>query len=263
MDTIPKMEWLFNIDFASIMEPLSTACINMPNAIRRNAAPVPDSAADKREMDLARRAEIGEMKRARTRAGIVQAAIRVLGQEQGRLVTVDSVISEARISRGTFYNHFDGRDQLLQVVAYELMHDFNDAVRSLLESETSATLRATYWMRHYMHRVRTDPRWGWALVNVSLIGPQLFAEETQRQARVNLDEGVTSGEFKVDSAEAVLDMGWGSLLAASVTILRGVASADHPEQVVLLTLRALGVSEAKARRAIAAPLHDLRQLALA
>jgi AcrR family transcriptional regulator len=227
--------------------------MTMTKALRRN--PAPD--ADKRGTDLARRAEIGEMKRARTRAGILQAAIRVLGHEQGRLMTVDNVFSEAGVSRGTFYNHFDGRDQLLREVAYELMHDFDAAVRSALESEASVTVRTAYWPRHYMHRVRSDPRWGWALVNVSLIGPQLFAEETQRQARLNLEEGVAAKEFKVDSVEAVLDLGWGSLLAASVTMLRGQAPPDHPEQVALLHLRALGVPEAKARRAIAAPLHVL------
>src|SRR2546426_11921310 len=86
----------------------------------------------KSNVNLARRAELGEQKRMRTRAALLRAAISVLGKESGRFATVDNVITESGMARGTFYNYFDSRDQLFAAVAYELSHDFNSALDASL-----------------------------------------------------------------------------------------------------------------------------------
>jgi AcrR family transcriptional regulator len=233
--------------------------MNLSNAKRRPSAIAAkaEHPVDQRETNLARRAEIGEMKRARTRTSLVQAAVRVLGSEQGRLATVDSVISEAGISRGTFYNYFESRDQLLSAVGFELMHDFNSSVRDSLQDESDVTLRTAQWTRRYLHRFRSDANWGWAVVNVSLSGPHLLSEETRQLTLANLEAGMESNDFKVPNIQAVLDFGWGSVLAAAITILHGEAPLDYPEQVCLLILRALGVAERKALHAVSAPLYEL------
>ena len=236
--------------------------MNFSNGKRRTSPMVAkaEPPVEQRETNLARRAEIGEMKRARTRTSLIQAAVRVLGSEQGRLATVDSVISEAGISRGTFYNYFEGRDQLLSAVGFELMHDFNSSVRDSLANESNVTLRTAQWTRHYLHRFRSDANWGWAVVNVSLSGPHLLAEETRQLTLANLEAGIATNDFRVPNVQAVLDFGWGSVLAAAITILHGEAPPDYPEQVCLLILRALGVAERKAFHAVSAPLHELPAL---
>src|SRR3954471_6721817 len=116
-------------------------------------------------VNLARRAELGEQKRMRTRAALLRAALSVLGKESGRFATVDNVITESGMARGTFYNYFDSRDQLFAAVAYELSHDFNSALEASLVAGADPAKRASTWVRQYLRRVRADRQWGWAFVN--------------------------------------------------------------------------------------------------
>lgn len=217
-----------------------------------DAAPVDPAAAN-----LARRAEIGEERRMRTRATLIQAAITVLGHEEGRFATVDEIIGKAGVARGTFYNHFEGRDQFLVAVSHELSHAFNAALDSSVGGTADPALRAATWTRSYLRRVRADPPWGWAVVNVGLNGRHLLGEETYNAARRNIAVARKLGTFKVPNAEAALDIGVGVVFAAALTVLRGPTRPDHPEATAYMLLLALGVSPAKAQEIVARPLPTL------
>lgn len=57
-------------------------------------------------INLARRAEIGRAKRDRTRAAILEAARAAYGTEAAAAVTVEGVMEQAGLAKGTFYVHF-------------------------------------------------------------------------------------------------------------------------------------------------------------
>ena len=57
-------------------------------------------------VNLARRAEIGSEKRARTRAAIVKAARDCYAEAQAGAVTIDALMQAAGLAKGTFYVHF-------------------------------------------------------------------------------------------------------------------------------------------------------------
>jgi AcrR family transcriptional regulator len=57
-------------------------------------------------INLERRAAIGEAKRARTRAAILEAARGCYAAERTSPVTVDAVVQAAGLAKGTFYLHF-------------------------------------------------------------------------------------------------------------------------------------------------------------
>ena len=208
-------------------------------------------------VNLARRAELGELKRMRTRAALLRAAISVLGNESGRFATVDNVISESGMARGTFYNYFDSREQLFAAVAYELSHDFNSALEASLVGGADPAKRASTWVRQYLRRMRADRQWGWAFVNVSLNGPKLFGDETYNEALQTIAAGCATGIFKVGNREAALDIALGAVLVSAMTILKGSTKPDHPEATTELILRALGVPASQAQRMVSLPLPDL------
>jgi AcrR family transcriptional regulator len=193
----------------------------------------------------------------RTRVALLRAAISVLGKESGRLATVDNVISESGMARGTFYNYFEGRDQLFEAVAYELSHDFNSTLEASLAGGSDPAKRASTWIRQYLRRVRADRQWGWALVNVSLNGPKLFGDESYNEALQTIAAGCATGIFKVGNREAALDVALGAVLVSAMTILQGSTKPDHPEATTELILRALGVPGSQAQRIVALPLPDL------
>ena len=67
-------------------------------------------------IDLARRAEIGRERRARTRAQIVEAAAVLLAERPPEALTVDAVVEAAGVAKGTFYYHFLSMEELAAAV---------------------------------------------------------------------------------------------------------------------------------------------------
>src|ERR1700758_5316667 len=77
-------------------------------------------------VDLKRRMEIGRERRARTRAQLIEAARRLFTSRPFSSVTVEEVTRQAGLSKGAFYSHFKGLDDLWAAVAAELADAFED-----------------------------------------------------------------------------------------------------------------------------------------
>ena len=65
------------------------------------------------KIDLARRAEIGREKRARTRAQIVEAGLVSFADRPPRTLTVDAIVEAAGVAKGTFYYHFQSVEEVV------------------------------------------------------------------------------------------------------------------------------------------------------
>ena len=61
-------------------------------------------------INLERRAEIGREKRARTKAQLIAAAKALFSKRPWELITIDEVVKEAGVAKGTFYTHFNDLD---------------------------------------------------------------------------------------------------------------------------------------------------------
>src|SRR6476469_9633023 len=77
-------------------------------------------------IDLARRAEIGREKRARTRAQIVEAGAMLLAERPPEALTVDAIVDAAGVAKGTFYYHFQSIEDLTAAVGARLAESFDD-----------------------------------------------------------------------------------------------------------------------------------------
>jgi AcrR family transcriptional regulator len=71
------------------------------------------------KVDIARRAQIGQEKRARTRAALVAAAKSFFALRSIESVTIDEIVVEAGLAKGTFYTHFEDLDALTAAEASE------------------------------------------------------------------------------------------------------------------------------------------------
>ncbi|NSL21206.1 TetR/AcrR family transcriptional regulator [Agrobacterium tumefaciens] len=187
-----------------------------------------------------RRVQIGQEKRARTRATILSAAFHLLGRPNGRSTRIEEVCEVALISRGTFYNYFSDVDELFEALTYEVSHEFNVAVQELMRTFPLCATRVALAIRYYLHRARQDQSWGWAMVNLSSVGP-IFGSETFHYATTSVQEGVDAGEFKLESVTIGRDMMVGTVLASMTTLLRQDQEHDHPEKVVRQILSAFQV----------------------
>src|SRR3546814_8424573 len=69
------------------------------------------------------RTEIGEMRRAKMRNRLIAAGAKVIAERGSQKATIDDFIIEAKVSRGTFYNHFSTREQILEAIWTSRGHD--------------------------------------------------------------------------------------------------------------------------------------------
>ena len=80
-------------------------------------------------VDLKRRGEIGRERRSKTRAQLIEAARCLFTTRPFSSVTVEEVTRQAGLSKGAFYSHFRGLDDLWAAVAAELAAEFEGVRR--------------------------------------------------------------------------------------------------------------------------------------
>jgi AcrR family transcriptional regulator len=211
-------------------------------------------------IDLARRAEIAVEKRQRTRAGILIASFRIVGEERGSFKRVEDFCVAANISRGTFYNYFTGLESLYSTLADELSQDFDAAVHSVMEGMNQAAARASAAVRYYLRGAMDNPRWGWAMVHTSL-GREVFGPEVSTRAKRTIQEGIESREFRIDNAELGKALLLGASLSGTLDILYRRAAPDYPERMAHHILLGLGVDRAIADAVIKKRLPTLVPIA--
>jgi AcrR family transcriptional regulator len=213
------------------------------------------SAPRKRNIDVERRAQIGQEKRSRTRATLLEATFTLLGREKGLGTRIEEICAAASISRGSFYNYFVSMDELLEALSYELNHDFNNGVQEVVGRMATAAERAGAAIRYYLERALQDPQWAWAMVNISAGGP-IFGAETYRHAQVTIEQGIASGEFDLPGPNSGRDLLLGTTLAAMVTQLHNPPSATYAASVTRNVLRGLGVAPVLVEDLVQRPLPD-------
>ena len=81
------------------------------------------------KVNLERRAEIGQEKRARTRAQLLAAASALFAKRSWASVTIDDLVREAGVAKGTFYVHFEDMHALTIAVADELIRSFDELIQ--------------------------------------------------------------------------------------------------------------------------------------
>lgn len=193
-----------------------------------------------------RRVEIGQERRAKTRARIIAAAFDLFGDEDGLYARIDDIAARAGVTRATFYNHFGGMADLREAVSYELTHDFLVAVTNTVSAMDDPRKRLSIAVRFYLKRARKDSRWAWSIINLSANGI-LFGAETYRQAEITVAEGMDSGDLDVSDSRIGRDLILGTSLGAISSILRDNMGADYPERIVEHILLGLGVEAEEAR----------------
>ncbi|MBE9028576.1 TetR/AcrR family transcriptional regulator [filamentous cyanobacterium LEGE 11480] len=208
-------------------------------------------------MDTSRRAHIGLAKRERTRAKLLEAAYQVFAAKELDAVTIDDIISAAGVARGTFYNYFETREDVLKAVVASLAEAMNQAVWSESTAIADPAERMAFAIRQFLHQAKRDATWGWLIVRIGLVAAPLTATIHQG-VRSDLEAGIQQQRFQVDSVQAAIDLVMGTGLMAIRSILEGQTPSDYPEQIAKLILQTLGVAEPEAQAIVTQTLTPLK-----
>jgi len=190
-----------------------------------------------------------DRRKARTRQALIDAAVRLIADGRGDRATIQEITEAADIGFGSFYNHFDSKEQLFQSAQYEVLERWGGMIDRTCLGITdpaelfSASVRLTGglgWTHPELARFLTGAGLG------VLAHPVGLAPRALRDIRA----GQAAGRFAISNAEVALSAVTGGLLGLLQVRLRepemvDEASVDHLARALL---RLLGVPDEDAAR---------------
>ena len=206
----------------------------------------------------ASRASRLDRRKARTRQALIDAAVRLIAEGREDRASIQEITDAADIGFGSFYNHFDTKDQLFQAASEEVLERWGQMIdRACAGMSDPAELFAV--------SLRISGRLGWSHPEMArfLTGAGLDVLDTPRglapRALRDIKAGQAAGRFTVADAEIALSAVAGGLLG----LLR--LRQWHPEridkasvdQLAEASLRMLGVPASEAARIAALDLPGI------
>ena len=198
-----------------------------------------------------------ERRKQRTRAALIRAAQMLIAE--GRLnVPVLEITQAADVGMGSFYNHFDSKEQLFEAAVADVL-DRHGAVLDHLTSgleDPAAVFACSFRLSGRFFRERPQEsrilltNWGALLSSDKGLAPRALRD---------IKSAVAAGRFTVDDPDLALAvaggalMGLGHLLQSQPQRDAGTTSDAATESV----LRLFGMSADDAREVCAMPLPDL------
>jgi AcrR family transcriptional regulator len=202
------------------------------------------------KIDPIRRAEIGREKRARTHAQLVVAANSLFARQAVESVTVDDVVKEAGVAKGTFYVHFQDLQALAVAVAQELVRSFDELLQPARLSISEPELRIALGCSRLLDKALDDQHWARVVARMATAAPNglaavrgHFLEDMRRFSR-GLPQGGVSPEV---SLEIVVGM----MLQLLSAFGEGRLSRRHREDAIAAILRAIGLAAEQIKSVLA------------
>jgi AcrR family transcriptional regulator len=195
--------------------------------------------------------------RSRTRALLLDAAVRVFARKGAGAAAIHEIAAEAGVSNGTFYNYFRTREELVDATSRTLAERLFDDITASSTAVSDPAERVAIGSRRFVLKAREDPTWGAAMLRVWAGSPVLNAR-TSKALVADLRAGKRKGRLQFASETAAIDLVQGTVLAGIRTILEGRAGAEHPSNVAALVLRGLSVDHDEADAIARRPLPALR-----
>ena len=196
-------------------------------------------------VDLARRAEIGRDRSARTRAELVVAARGLYAARPFDQVTVDDVVAAANVAKGTFYVHFDSLNDLQILVADDLAREFDELLQPRRLALDDPLERIAAGCGAFIVQALRDPAWG-ALVAHSAAAMPSIAGVPRERLREDIDLAVRNGQLSGVTPDLAFDFANAIVLHAMQTASERKKSAKEATAIVAGILRAIGVAPGKA-----------------
>jgi AcrR family transcriptional regulator len=205
---------------------------------------------------ITRRAEIGQERRARMRGRLLEAAARVIASNASDSATIDTFIRAAGVARGTFYNHFKTREELLDALWTSIGHDPFLEIQSACSDLADPAERFAAVTRLVLLRAADDPTWGWLILALSADEATLN-DDLRGYPRPDLRAGEASGRFRYESEASATDMVVGTMRAGLQALLQEGREPHDAQALCKMILQALGLNRIEANRISALQLPEL------
>jgi AcrR family transcriptional regulator len=191
-----------------------------------------------------------------TRDKLINGAQRMMAHKGIEATTIQEITDAADVGFGSFYNHFESKEAIVEAITRERIEPFGvaiDGIASALE-DPAEVLSAK--VRHTLRKAMTDVVWGRFLF---FSGMEVRSTLLQRVTR-DLKAGIKAGRFDIADLEFTVVAIGGAVIAVARGVFLEKFRADAPERAAAVILRLLGLSHDEARKIAARPLPDIALL---
>ena len=198
-----------------------------------------------------------ERRKAQTRAALIRAAQTLIAEGRTNAPIME-ITQAADVGMGSFYNHFETKEQLFEAAVEAVMDGYGQLLDELTADieDPAEVFACSFRLTGRLNR--REPELSRVLLNNVL---RLLSADSglAPRARRDIAAAVEAGRFDVEDLDVAVTMTAGALLAL------GQLLHDQPERDVEKTtdrltedlLRMLGVPRRQAQRICALPLPDI------
>ena len=188
-----------------------------------------------------------DRRREQSRRRLLDAGRIVIGERGVAGLTVGEVTETADLGRGSFYNHFADKADLVAEVAREIIVEVAEQALDLPPAEADPAVQTSLADQRFVSLADTSPSMARLIVNLARESP-VFFDTTRPYARRLLEAGAETGRFRFTDVEMTLLILQSSALEVMRTILEGTAVPDAPVLHAESMLVLFGVPPAEATR---------------
>jgi AcrR family transcriptional regulator len=152
-----------------------------------------------------------DRRKARTRQALIDAAVRLIAEGRGERASIQEITDEADIGFGSFYNHFESKEQLFATASGQVLENWGQLIdRACAGLTDPAEIFAVSF--------RISGRLGWTHPDIARFltgaGLDLLDAPTGLAPRAlrDIQAGQAAGRFTVPDAEIALSAVAGGLL---------------------------------------------------
>lgn len=196
-----------------------------------------------------------ERRKAHTRRSLLDAGRAVFSGKGVDATTIAEIAETADVGVGSFYNHFETKEDLLAALLEEALTEQLERLQKRQAQADDPAEVISIAHRHLVRLAQTEPEWGWLLVRLD-IEYRIVNAAMGPAARRNLRRGIERGRFSISNPELALQASGGALLAVMHAVLEGElgpeADVEHAEGV----LRSFGLDRHEAAEIARRPLPE-------
>ena len=190
-----------------------------------------------------------DRRRLKTRTAIIGAGQKLFASKPIDGVTIDDIVEAADVAKGSFYNHFDGKESLADAIVDLVQGDCEREVYAANQDINDAATRVARAVATLVRYSRLHPDRYRAMVNLNRRRTDMDAP-INAGLRRDIERGIETHQFKDISVAAGMLAVFG-MIATSVD-QSALYEADETVpalagDMAFMLLRALGVESAKAK----------------
>jgi AcrR family transcriptional regulator len=198
-----------------------------------------------------------ERRKQRTRAALIRAAQAFIAEGKVN-VPVLEITQAADVGMGSFYNHFESKEQLFEAAVAEVLESHGALLDHLTSSidDPAETFACSFRLTGRLFRRRPQESRILLANGMALLSSDLGLAP---RALRDIEAAVSAGRFTVDDPELALSVAGGALLGLG-NLLRSQPDRDDAAAADTVTedvLRLFGLPADEAREMCRRPLPDL------